>query len=94
MIAPTGRLLAVRTQGSPMLLLNSVRQQVMQVDKDQPLGRPITLQEIVGEQSVQPRFNMACSPSSACSGWRWPWSASLAYFRMRWCAGRTRSASA
>ena len=59
MIAPTGRTLAVRTQGSPMLLLNAVRQQVLQVDKDQPLSRPITLQEIVGEQSVQPRFNMA-----------------------------------
>jgi putative ABC transport system permease protein len=42
-----------------MLLLNAVRQQVLQVDKDQPLSRPITLQEIVGEQSVQPRFNMA-----------------------------------
>jgi putative ABC transport system permease protein len=57
--APPGRNLAVRTQGSPMLLLNSVRQQVLQVDKDQPLSRPITLQEIVGFETVQPRFNMA-----------------------------------
>ena len=26
---------------------------------DQPLGRPITLKEILGFQTVQPRFNMA-----------------------------------
>ena len=58
-VAPGGRTLAVRTQGSPMLLLNAVRREVLQVDKDQPLNRPITLQEIVGEESVQPRFNMA-----------------------------------
>jgi putative ABC transport system permease protein len=63
-IATGGRTLAVRTisvgnQGSPMLLLNAVRQQVLQVDKDQPLTRPITLEEILGFQTVQPRFNMA-----------------------------------
>jgi predicted permease len=58
-IAPAGRTLAVRTQGSPMLLLNAVRQQVLEVDKDQPIGRPVTLQEIVGSESDQPRFNMA-----------------------------------
>jgi putative ABC transport system permease protein len=59
MIAPTGRTLAVRTQGDPMALLNAVRQQVREIDKDQPLSRPITLQEVLGFQTVQPRFNMA-----------------------------------
>ena len=58
-IAPGGRTLAVRTQGGPMLLLNAVRQQVRAVDKDQPLNRPITLEEILGFETVQPRFNMA-----------------------------------
>jgi putative ABC transport system permease protein len=42
-----------------MLLLNAVRQQVREIDKDQPLGRPITLQEVLGDETVQPRFNMA-----------------------------------
>ncbi len=59
MIAPPGRTLAVRTQGDPMALLNAVRQQVREIDKDQPLSRPITLQEVLGFQTVQPRFNMA-----------------------------------
>ena len=59
LIAPTGRTLAVRSQGNPMLLLNAVRQQVREIDKDQPLGRPITLEEVLGEETVQPRFNMA-----------------------------------
>jgi putative ABC transport system permease protein len=58
-VAPPGRTLAVRSQGSPMLLLNAVRQQVRELDKDQPLSRPITMQEVLGFESVQPRFNMA-----------------------------------
>jgi putative ABC transport system permease protein len=59
LIAPTGRTLAVRTQGDPMALLNSVRLLVREIDKDQPLSRPITLQEVLGFETVQPRFNMA-----------------------------------
>jgi putative ABC transport system permease protein len=58
-IAPTGRTLAVRAHGDPMLLLNAVRQSVRAIDKDQPLTRPITLQEVLGFETVQPRFNMA-----------------------------------
>lgn len=59
LIAPTGRTLAIRTEGNPMLLLNAVRQQVLAVDKDQPLNRPVTLEEVLGFERVQPRFNMA-----------------------------------
>jgi putative ABC transport system permease protein len=59
LIAPSGRMLAVRTHGNPMLLLNAVRHEVRGIDKDQPLGRPITLQEVLGFETVQPRFNMA-----------------------------------
>ncbi len=59
LVAPPGRVLAVRTHGDPMLLLNAVRRQVSALDKDLPVSRPITLQDILGQETVQPRFNMA-----------------------------------
>lgn len=42
-----------------MLLLNAVRQQVLAIDKEQPIGNPYTLEQILGFETVQPRFNMA-----------------------------------
>ena len=42
-----------------MLLLNAVREQVGQIDKEIPVNRPITMEEIVGQEVKQPRFNMA-----------------------------------
>jgi putative ABC transport system permease protein len=59
MVAPAFRVLAVRTRGNPMLLLNAVRQAVQAIDKDQPVSRPITLEEVLGFETIQPRFNMA-----------------------------------
>jgi predicted permease len=59
LVAPPVRMLAVRTIGEPMTILNAVRQKVRELDKEQPLGRPITLEEILGFETVQPRFNMA-----------------------------------
>jgi predicted permease len=59
LVAPTGRTLAVRAHGDPMQLLNSVREQVRQLDEDLPVGRPITMEEAVGFEAQQPRFNMA-----------------------------------
>ena len=59
LVAPTGRTLALRTGSDPMLLLNAVRDRVRAIDKDQPLSRPLTLEDIVGFETVQPRFNMA-----------------------------------
>jgi putative ABC transport system permease protein len=58
-VAPPGRMLAVRTVGEPMVILNAVRRKVRELDKDLPLGRSITLKEILGFETVQPRFNMA-----------------------------------
>jgi putative ABC transport system permease protein len=58
-LAPPQRTLALRTAGDPNLLLNPVRDQVRRLDVDQPLGRPITLDEVLGFQTVQPRFTMA-----------------------------------
>jgi predicted permease len=58
-IAPTGRTLAIRTRTPPLSLLNAVRERIRTIDKDQPLNRPVTLEDVVGEESVQRRFNMA-----------------------------------
>jgi putative ABC transport system permease protein len=57
--APVQRMLAVHASGNPMLLLNPIREQVRALDKDQPLSRPITIEEVLGSQTVQPRFTMA-----------------------------------
>jgi putative ABC transport system permease protein len=58
MIALTGRVVAIRTETQPMLLLNSVRERIRGIDKDQPLSRPVTLDEILGQETEQPRFNV------------------------------------
>src|SRR5258706_1028240 len=59
LMAPPQRALAVRTTGEPTLLLNAVRNQLQAIDRDQPLARPIIMKEVLGFQTVQPRFNMA-----------------------------------
>jgi putative ABC transport system permease protein len=57
--APAGRVLVVRAHGDPMQLLNAVREQVGQIDKEIPVNRPISMEEVVGQGVKQPRFNMA-----------------------------------
>jgi predicted permease len=59
LIAPRGRTLALRTQSQPMQFLNAVRARIQEIDQEQPLGRPVTLEEVLGSETVQPRFNMA-----------------------------------
>ncbi len=59
LMAPPTRVLAVRTFGQPDTILNAVRQKVRALDKDLPLGRAITLKDVLGFQTVQPRFTMA-----------------------------------
>ncbi|HXW04679.1 MAG TPA: ABC transporter permease [Vicinamibacterales bacterium] len=58
-IAPPQRTVAIKAYGDPALLVNAVRAQVREIDGDQPLGRIITLTDILGQQVVQPRFTMA-----------------------------------
>jgi putative ABC transport system permease protein len=58
-MAPPQRMLAVRASGDPNVLLNPIRAAVRTLDSDQPLGRPITLAEAVGQELIQPRFTMA-----------------------------------
>ncbi len=67
-VAPLQRTLAVRSAGDPNLLLNPVRAEVRAMDPDQPLGRPITLSEVLGQEVVQPRFTMALFSAFAALG--------------------------
>ena len=59
LLAPPQRVLAFRSHGDPKLLLNPLRAQVREMDKQQPLGRPTTIEEVLGRETVQPRFIMA-----------------------------------
>ena len=59
LVAPTGRTVALRTSTLPMSVLNAVRERVRELDKDQPLGRPVTLEEVLGQEAAMPRFNLA-----------------------------------
>src|SRR5688572_5173436 len=67
-VATPGRTLAVRTAGDPNLLLNPVRAEVRAMDPEQPLGRPFTLDEVLGQDIVQPRFTMALFSAFAALG--------------------------
>jgi putative ABC transport system permease protein len=68
LVAPLQRTLVVRAAGDPNHLLNPVRAQVREIDAEQPLGRPITLSEVVGQEVVQPRFTMALFSAFAALG--------------------------
>ena len=68
LVAPPSRTLAVRTYGDPTLMLNSVRQKMHDLDKEVPLGRSMTLEEVYGFETVQPRFNMALFTCFAALG--------------------------
>jgi putative ABC transport system permease protein len=59
LLAPPGRTLAIKTGGDPRLLLNGLRERLKEIDPVQPINRALTLEEIVGFDVVQPRFNMA-----------------------------------
>jgi len=59
LLAPPGRTLALRTQGDPKLLMNALRTQVREMDKEQPINGPTTFEEEVGFRIAQPRFIMA-----------------------------------
>jgi predicted permease len=68
MIAPPDRQIIVRTTGAPLAMVNAVREKVRELDKGVPLARPVTLDEVLGEETQQPRFNMALFSGFAALG--------------------------
>lgn len=68
LFAPPDRQLAVRTDGDPMAILNAVRLKARELDKDLALDRPVTLDEVMGEETAQPRFNMTLFSAFAFLG--------------------------
>jgi predicted permease len=67
-VASPQRLLAVRTAGNPRTMLNPIRGQVREMDAEQPLGRGVTLDEVLGDEVIQPRFTMALFSAFAALG--------------------------
>jgi putative ABC transport system permease protein len=68
LVAPPERQLAVRTFGEPLGILNAVRQKIHAMDKGLALGRPMTIDEMLGQEVEQPRFNMALFSGFAALG--------------------------
>ena len=66
--APPVRQLAVRTAGDPLTIINAVRRKARDLDKDLVLGKPHTLDEVMSQETQQPRFNMALFSSFAFLG--------------------------
>ena len=56
--APPSRTLAIRSQGDPLMLVNSLRGYVQELDGEVPLTAPTTLAEVIGFRTAQPRFTM------------------------------------
>jgi putative ABC transport system permease protein len=67
-ISPPRRQLAVRTFGDPLSILNAVRQKLYRIDKGVAIGRPMTIDEMLGHETDQPRFNMALFSGFAVLG--------------------------
>jgi predicted permease len=67
-VASLQRTIAVRAAGDPNRQLNPVRAIVRELDAEQPLGRPFTMADILGQDVVQPRFTMALFGAFAALG--------------------------
>jgi putative ABC transport system permease protein len=66
--APPRRVLAIRTISEPLSILNAVRQKIHRIDSGIAVGRPMTIDEMLGHETDQPRFNMALFSSFAALG--------------------------
>ncbi|HVT71553.1 MAG TPA: ABC transporter permease [Lacunisphaera sp.] len=56
--ARANQMFVVRTGVAPTSLLNAVRSQLRETDKEQPMLDPITFEELIEQQVKEPKFNM------------------------------------
>ena len=68
LVAPPARQLALRTFGEPMSVLYAVRQKIHGMDKGVALSRPMTIDEMLSQETRQPRFNMSLFSGFAAMG--------------------------
>ncbi|HEX5084788.1 MAG TPA: FtsX-like permease family protein, partial [Blastocatellia bacterium] len=59
LLAPSQRTLAVRVQSDSNSIINALRAQIREMDKEQPINGPTTFNEALGFRTAQPRFIMA-----------------------------------
>jgi len=59
LLAPPQRAIAIRSHTDPTVMLKTLRTEVCALDKDQPLGRIWSFNEVLGFETAQPRFTMA-----------------------------------
>jgi putative ABC transport system permease protein len=68
LIARARRVLSIRATTDPSQLVASIRETVRAMDVEQPIDRPFTLTEALGNQLIQPRFTMALFALLAAMG--------------------------
>jgi predicted permease len=68
LIARSGRTVIVRATSEASVISNSLREQLRQMDREQPLTGAATFHEIIARQTAQPRFTMAVFSAFALVG--------------------------
>ncbi|HTV13209.1 MAG TPA: ABC transporter permease [Acidobacteriaceae bacterium] len=68
LFAPPSRDLAIRTAGDPLAMVNAVQLKVRDIDKNLVISRPHTLNELMSQDTQQPRFNMTLFSGFAVLG--------------------------
>ena len=61
--------IVVRTVSHPMSLIAAIREQVKALDKDQPVARITTMEQLLSDSILQPRFNMLLLTIFAVLAW-------------------------
>ena len=61
--------IVVRTVSHPMSLVAAIQEQVKAIDKDQPVARITTMEQLLSDSILQPRFNMLLLTIFAVLAW-------------------------